>query len=91
MKHDGDLLPVGSLQNPLLGETLQFSVAGDESVQILRSGGSHWFTISTVDTNHPNVKSLPWSTKEQIAALLHTKEKAITLEYANVQVRCSDI
>ena len=36
-------------------------------------------------------KSLPWSTKEQIAALLHTNEKAITLAYANVQVRCSDI
>ena len=98
MKHDGDLLPVGSLQNPLLGEALQFSVTGDESIQILQSGGSHWVTISTVGTNHPTVKvynslykSLPWSTKEQIAALLHTKEKAITLEYANVQVRCSDI
>ena len=52
-----------------------------------------------VGTGHPTVKvydtlykSLPWSTKEQIAALLHTtRESAITLEYANVQVRYSDI
>ena len=94
MKYDGDLLPLGSLQNPLLGDTLQFSVAGNESIQILHSGGSHWVTISTVGTNHPTVKvydrlykSLPWSTKEQIAALLHTKEKAINSEYVNVQVR----
>ena len=98
MKHDRDLQPIGSLQDPLLGENLQYSVAGDESVQILHSGGAHWVTISTVGMRHPTVKvydslykSLPWSTKEQIAALLQTKESAITLEYGNVQVRYSDI
>ena len=48
MKHDQDLLPVGSLQNPLLGQTLAFDVISDESVQILHSGGNHWITISTV-------------------------------------------
>ena len=66
----------------------------DESVQILHSGGNHWITISTVGTKHPTVKifdslynELPWETKEQIAALLQTKESAITLEFANVQVK----
>ena len=94
MKHDQDLLPVGSLQNPSLGQTLEFDVISDESVQILPSGGNHWITISTVGTKHPTVKifdslynELPWETKEQIAALLQTKESAITLEFANVQVK----
>ena len=94
MKLDQDLLPVGSLQNPLLGQTLAFDVISDESVQILHSGGNHWITISTVGTKHPTVKifdslynELPWETKEQIAALLQTKESAITLEFANVQVK----
>ena len=93
MKKDPDLLPVGSLQNSLLGETLAFDIAGDESVQILHCGGNHWVTISTVGTEHPTVRvydslycQLPFSTKEQIATLLHTKQSAITLEYANVQV-----
>jgi len=93
MKHDQDLLPVGSLQDPLLGEMLDFDIAPDESVQILHSGGDHWITISTVGTKHPKVKvydslynKLPWGTKEQIAALLQTEESAITLEYANCQV-----
>ena len=52
MKHDQDLLPVGSLQNPLLGQTLEFDIISDESVQILHSGGNHWITISTVGTKH---------------------------------------
>ena len=94
MKHDQDLLPVGSLQNPLLGQTLEFDVVSDASVQILQSGGNHWITISTVGTKHPTVKvfdslynELPWETKLQIAALLQTKESTITLEFANVQVK----
>ena len=89
-----DLLPVGLLQNPLLGQTLEFDVISDESVQILHSGGNHWITINTVGTKHPTVKvfdslynELPWETKEQIAVLLQTKESAITLEFANVQVK----
>ena len=90
MKHDQDLLPVGSLQNPLLGQTLAFDVISDENVQIFHSGGNHWITISTVGTKHPTVKildslynELPWETKEQIAAVLQTKESAITLEFVD--------
>ena len=98
LKYDQDLLPVGSLQDPVLGQTLQFDVVSDGSVQILHSGGNHWITISTVDTKHPTVKvydslynKLPWATKEQIAALLQTEECAISLEYVNVQVCCISI
>jgi len=83
----------GLLQDPLLGEMLDFDIAPDESVQILHSDGDHWITISTVGTKHPKVKvydslynKLPWGTKEQITALLQTEESAITLEYANCQV-----
>ncbi len=64
-----------------------------QSVQILHSGGNHWITISTVGTRHATVRiydslygKLPCGTKETIASLIHTKERAITLEYANVQV-----
>ncbi len=63
-------------------------------MQILHSDGNHWITVSTIDTTHNTVwvydslySQLPWTTKEQIAALIATKEKHITLEYANVQVR----
>ena len=90
MKHDQDLLPVGSLQNPLLGQTLEFNIASNECVQIIHSDGNHWITISTVGTLHPTVRiyvslynTLPWATKEQTATLLHTEESAITSEYAD--------
>ena len=84
---------------PVLGQNLSFSVACDESVQILLSGGTcnHWVTVSTVGIQHPTVRvynslhnSLPDSTKEQIASLLSTNEREITLEYANVQKQPND-
>ena len=94
LKNDKDLLPVGSLQSPLLGQNLQFDVLGVESVQILHVGGAHWATISTVNTKNPAVrvydslyKSLPWSAKEQVATLVHTEKDAFILEYADVDVR----
>ena len=93
MQEDQGLLSVGSLQNPLLGQTLQFEVLNKESVQILHSGGTHWITVSTDGICQSTVKVydslyniVPYSTKDQIAALLHTKEKAFILENANVQV-----
>ena len=41
IKDDQDLLPVGGLQNPTLGQRLAFDVEIDEFVQILHSGGNH--------------------------------------------------
>ena len=93
IKNDHTLLPLGSLQDPILGKTLSFDVATEESVQILHSGGNHWVAISTVGTEHPQVhvydslyRVLPFTTCEQVAALLHTHKKEIELEFKNIQV-----
>ena len=54
-------------------------------------------TINIVGQKHPCVKvydslydSLPFETKHQVAALLHTKENSIKLVYARVQV-CDEV
>ena len=92
MKEDINLLPVGEFQDPLLGQTA-FNVQESEAVQILHSGGNHWFTISTVGAPHPHVHIydslggvLPDATKRNIASLLITGKESFILEYANVQV-----
>ena len=38
MKNNPDLLPVGSLQNPILSQTYTFEIVREECVQILHSG-----------------------------------------------------
>ena len=93
IKNDPNLLPVNSLQNPILGTILAFQEVGEESVQILHSGGNHWVTISTVGLDVPSVRiydslhsQLPASTTRQIAALLRMPEEDLQLQYANTQV-----
>ena len=93
IKNDHTLLPLGSLQNPIHGQTLTFDGAPEESVQILNSGNCHWLTISTVGVEHPKVRVydslyrvLPFETCEQVATLLCTKKREIELEFRNIQV-----
>jgi hypothetical protein len=93
MKEDKDLLPFGSLQDPILGQRLAFDVQTGEFVQILHSGGNHWITVSTVRMDCAHIRvydsllgKLPDDAKKQIASLLMTEEKTITIEYANNQV-----
>ena len=100
LKHDLCLLPVGSLQNTLLIKICQCDIICDGSVQILHSGGNHWITISTVgqsavgqSAEQLTVKiynsldnELPQETKQQVAALLNTRESAIAFEHRPVQV-----
>ena len=93
IKKNCKFLPVGCLQNPLLGETLTFDVASEGCVQILHSGGNHWITITVFSKRPPVVRiydslntQLPDSTKKQIASLIFTEEKSIELEYINVCV-----
>ena len=69
------------LQDTLLGQTLNFKVMGDEFVQVLHSGGNHWVTVSTVGCPSSTVKvydslysEIPSRTKEQICALLMSKQ-----------------
>ena len=83
----GFVFLLGSLQSPLLGQTLHFDVTLEEGVQILHSG-NHWLTISTVGTRHPSVRvydslrqTLPHSIKMQVAALLNTKEEEIVVHH----------
>ena len=78
------------LQNTLLGCTLSFDVIKNEFVQVLHSGGNHWLTVSTIGCKPSVVKvydslfsELPTQTKEQICALLASKESAIELIYVN--------
>ena len=92
-KRDKNLLPVDVLQDPILGNTLSFQVSGSEMVQVLHSGNSHWVTISTVGTSHPEAivydslyATLPFQTKEQVCSLICSKEKEVILKFANVQV-----
>lgn len=56
MRGDKNLLPVGGLQNPILGQALSFEVQAGEFVQILHSGGNHWIAISIVGMEHAHVR-----------------------------------
>lgn len=95
IKLESKLQHVGGLQQPLLGQNPGFDVVPDEMVQILHSGGNHWLTIGTISVSTPaTVKiydslnvPLPNDTKKQIASIIHTDQKEITLEVVNVQVR----
>ena len=64
-------------------------------VQILHSGGNHWITVSIIGCTSPSTLRVYDSpgrtiilldTKKQIAAILHSPDEEIKLEYANVQV-----
>ena len=75
---DPDLQHIRGLQDPIFGQLLHFNVVRDEMVQILHS--------STVRVYVSLSTTLPLDTKKQIAAILHSPEEEIKLEYANVQV-----
>ena len=89
-----DLQHVRGLQDPIFGQSLRFDIVCDEMVQILHSGGNHWITVSTIGSTSPSTVRvydslstvLPLDAKKQIAAILHSPEEQIKLEYANVQV-----
>ena len=91
---DPDLQHIKGLQDPIFGQSLCFDVVREEMVQILHSGGNHWITVSTIGSTPPSTvrvydslgKGLPLDTKKQIAAILHSPDEEIKLEYANVQV-----
>ena len=89
-----DLQHIKGLQDPIFGQSLRFDIVREEMVQILHSGGNHWITVSTIGFTSPSTvrvydslgKGLPLDTKKQIAAILHSPDEEIKLEYANVQV-----
>lgn len=80
------------LQHTGLGDTLNFEAMEEEFVQVLHSGGNHWLLITTmgcppgiVKIYDSMVNKLPFQTKEQICALLVTKEPQIEVLHIDVQ------
>ena len=84
---------VFGFQDVSLGQTLAFDVLTDEFVQVLHTARGHWLTVSTIgcksaevdvfDSMLPGISS---SLKNQIASLLCTKRKSITLRYVNCKL-----
>ena len=90
---DPGLQHIKGLQDPILGQSLRFDVVCEDMVQILHSGGNHCITVSTIGATSPSTvrvyDSLSWAlplNTKQIAAILHSPDDEIKLEYANVQV-----
>ena len=84
---------IGGLQSTNHGHTLTYDVVHEEFVQVLNIRGNHWVTISNVNCppNHINVfdsmlyGDLPTRSKQQIAAIMFTESKDITLNFMDVQ------
>ena len=47
---------VNGLQDPLLGQTLNFKEYSEEFIQLLHDGRHHWVTVSTLDCQPGEVK-----------------------------------
>ena len=84
---------IDSLQNPLLGSRLMFSVMPSEGIQIINHQ-KHWTCISTISCKPGHVdvydslfSSLSSSAVRQICNLLHTKEPTLTVRMRNVQIQ----
>ena len=75
-------------------EYLSYDIEAREFVQILNNQRGHWLIVSTIGTVHPIVniydtmyRSANTKVKAQVAALLATKEKEITLNFMNVHIQ----
>ena len=88
---------VGGLQPTTLGEVLGFEVqSSSKFVQILNAYGSYWLTIANIGCLPGQVcvdDSLPGGdigsrTRKQIASILATNEKKITVCFPTVQTQC---
>ena len=83
---------ISGLQNTLLGQTLGFKIMKEEFVQVLHTGGNHWITVATIGCPPSSIRvydslntELPFQTKEQICAILHSYKPFIDVEHINVQ------
>ena len=81
-------------QDICCGRTCAFDIESTEFTQILHNGHDHWLTISTFGTQEAEVfvydslyPSVSSCVKRQIAALLATKHKIITLKHMDVQMQ----
>ena len=87
---------VSGLQNVNCGQHYSFDVQNEEFVQILHTGETnYWHVISTIGTAYSvvNIFDSMFSdssvhSKAQNASLIMTKERAIQLNYIDVQRQC---
>ena len=84
---------VNGLQDPLLGQKLNFKECSEEFIQLLHDGRHHWVTISTLDYQTGEVKhndfmfegKLTESVKNQICCITRFKEKKLKIDVVPVQ------
>jgi len=83
---------VGGLQASSLAQKLAMDPQPGEFVQVLNVSQSHWITVSTIGCPAGSVNvydSLHWKlsshTKKVLADLMRTEDKAITVNYTDVQ------
>ena len=85
---------LSGFQSTVLGQNLSFNPEQREFVQILHNGRGHWLTVSTVGAPSSSVfvydslySSASPSQMMQIASLLYSKEKKISLLFKDVQMQ----
>ena len=77
---------VPGLQDVIKGIVFSYEVESGEFVQVVNNHHGHWLTVSTIGTLHP-VGMTSTGVKAQIATLLHTEAKEITLNLMNVHIQ----
>ena len=93
LKNQFSCTSISGFQDTLLQITSTFEIeASRPFIQCLNLSGSHWITISTLQCPQDTVRVydslnmlLPSSIERVIADLMHSSNKTITVEYANVQ------
>ena len=86
---------IGGLQSCLLGQTLAFDVEKGKFVQILFVNKNHWITISNINCPPEEINvydsrpssDLNFHAKEQIAALIFSEKKQVTLNILSLQTQ----
>ena len=82
------------LQPPCIGQICAFDIQQGHFIQIVNNGHAHWLTISTIGAADGTVNvydslymSVSSFVKEQVAAIVHTDKKEITLNFIDVQMQ----
>ena len=83
------------LQDPCYGPSMAFEVVAGEFVQILHNGHGHWLTVTNIGAQGAAevlvydslYASISTSVQKQIAALLHTSNKEITVNIMEIQTQ----
>ena len=89
-----------SLQDPVLGQTLNFNVNRNlPFVQVLQDGRIQWIAVSTFNCNEGEINLMdslfkgrvPGHSKQQISALLNCRNKNVKINVLPVQQQTNDV